>query len=70
MVFALFFKSPEKASEPVEYLAVSKDLEGKSFDYLFKMTRKDIDEKAADEENGKRLWKLSEDLVGKISKEQ
>lgn len=62
LVFALFFASPRKAAEPVVYLAVSKDLEGKPFDYLFKMSRKEIDEKASDEENGKRLWKMSEEL--------
>ncbi len=67
LVFALFFKSPAKASEPVEYLAVSKNQEGKTFDYLFKMSRKDIDVKAAEAENGRRLWELSEQLVQKIS---
>jgi NAD(P)-dependent dehydrogenase (short-subunit alcohol dehydrogenase family) len=63
LVFALFFASPRKAAEPVVYLAVSKDLEGKTFDYLFKMSRKEIDEKATDEANGKKLWKFSEDLI-------
>jgi NAD(P)-dependent dehydrogenase (short-subunit alcohol dehydrogenase family) len=63
LIFAIFFKSPRKAAEPVVYLAVSRDLEGKPYDYLFKMSRKEIDEKAADEENGEILWKLSENLV-------
>jgi NAD(P)-dependent dehydrogenase (short-subunit alcohol dehydrogenase family) len=63
LVFAMFFKSPKKAAEPVLYLAISKDLEGKPYDYLFKMSRKAIDEKAADLENGKKLWKMSEELV-------
>jgi NAD(P)-dependent dehydrogenase (short-subunit alcohol dehydrogenase family) len=67
LVFAMFFKSPKKAAEPVVYLAISKDLEGKPYDYLFKMSRKDIDEKAADPENGKKLWKLSEEIVTGIS---
>jgi NAD(P)-dependent dehydrogenase (short-subunit alcohol dehydrogenase family) len=67
LVFAMFFKSPRKAAEPVIYLTVSKDLEGKPYDYLFKMSRKKIDEKAADDENGKKLWDLSEELVRKIS---
>jgi len=62
LIFFLFFKSPRKAAEPVVYLAVSKDLEGLSFDYLFKMSRKEIDEKASNEENGRKLWKLSEEL--------
>jgi NAD(P)-dependent dehydrogenase (short-subunit alcohol dehydrogenase family) len=63
LIFALFFKSPRKAAEPVVYLAVSRDLEGKPFDYLFKMSRKEIDEKASDRDNGKRLWKMSEELI-------
>ncbi len=63
LIFAMFFKSPRKAAEPVVYLAASKDMEGKPYDYLFKMSRKDIDEKAANEENGKRLWGLSEELL-------
>jgi len=67
VIFTIFFKSPKKAAEPVMFLAASKDLEGKSFDYLFKMSRKEIDEKAADEENGKKLWELSEKLVGTLN---
>lgn len=67
LIFAMFFKSPEKAAEPVIYLAVSKDLEGKPYDYLFKMSRKEIDEKAEDEMNGKKLWELSEKLCEEIS---
>jgi NAD(P)-dependent dehydrogenase (short-subunit alcohol dehydrogenase family) len=63
VVFAMFFKSPAKAAEPVLYLACSKDLEGKPFDYLFRMTRKPVDDKAADVENGKKLWEMSEGLV-------
>lgn len=63
LVFSVFFKSPAKAAEPVIYLAISPDLDGKTFDYLFKMTRKDIDPKAEDEKNGKKLWRLSQELV-------
>lgn len=66
LIFALFFASPKKAAEPVVYLAVSKDVEGKPFDYLFKMSRKEIDEKASDEDNGKKLWKMSEELIRRL----
>jgi NAD(P)-dependent dehydrogenase (short-subunit alcohol dehydrogenase family) len=66
LIFAMFFKSPRKAAEPVVYLAVSRELENKPFDYLFKMSRKDIDEKAEDEKNGKKLWEMSEKLAGTI----
>lgn len=65
LVFSIFFKSPEKASEPVVYLAASDDVEGKAKDYLFLMSRREMDGKATDPENGKRLWELSEAISGK-----
>ena len=68
LVFILFFRSPEKASEPVVYLTASKDIEGKAFDYLFLMERKAIDKKAEDTNNGKRLWELSEEILKKLKK--
>lgn len=63
LVFSIFFRSPKKACEPVVYLAASKDIEGKNFDYLFLMERKAIDENAEDPENGVKLWKKSEELL-------
>lgn len=63
LIFSLFFRSPKDAAKPVVYLAASKDLEGKPFDYLFLMARREIDAKADDPENGKRLWDLSEELM-------
>jgi len=63
LVFSIFFRSPKKASEPVVYFAVSKDVEGKAFDYLFLMERKPIDEKANDPKCGEKLWRLSEELL-------
>lgn len=63
LVFKAFFRSPEVACEPVVYLAASKDEEGKASDYLFLMSRKQVDEKASNPENGKRLWELSEELL-------
>lgn len=62
LVFGIFFRSPAKAAMPAVYLAASPDVEGKAFDYLFLMSRKDVDEKASDPENGKHLWELSETL--------
>jgi NAD(P)-dependent dehydrogenase (short-subunit alcohol dehydrogenase family) len=66
LVFYLFFKSPRKAAVPVIYLAVSKELEGKPFDYLFLMNRKEIAPLSEDPENGKKLWELSENLVKQL----
>ena len=66
LTFSIFFRSPEKACEPVIYLAASKDVEGKAMDYLFLMSRKDMDEKATDPVNGEKLWKVSEELKDKV----
>jgi NAD(P)-dependent dehydrogenase (short-subunit alcohol dehydrogenase family) len=63
LVFGIFFKSPDRAAVPAIYLAASGDVEGKAFDYLFLMSRKEVDEKASDPANGKRLWELSEELL-------
>jgi len=62
LVFGIFFKSPARAAIPAVYLAASQDVEGKPFDYLFLMSRQKVDEKAADPDNGRRLWELSETL--------
>jgi NAD(P)-dependent dehydrogenase (short-subunit alcohol dehydrogenase family) len=66
-VFRLFFRPPGKAAEPVVYLTASPDEEGKLIDYLHIMARKEMDDKATDPENGKKLWEMSEELVRKIS---
>jgi NAD(P)-dependent dehydrogenase (short-subunit alcohol dehydrogenase family) len=63
LIFKAFFRSPETACEPVVYLAASKEVEGKPTDYLFLMSRKAVDEKAIDPENGKKLWLLTEELL-------
>jgi NAD(P)-dependent dehydrogenase (short-subunit alcohol dehydrogenase family) len=68
LVFGLFFKSPSKAAVPVIYLASSGDVKGKTFDYLFLMSRKEVDEKSSDPENGRRLWELSEKLWQSLNK--
>ncbi len=67
LVFGIFFRSPQKACQPVIYLAASGDMEGKTGDYMFLMQHKAMDEKALDPENGRKLWKLSEELVKKIN---
>jgi hypothetical protein len=68
LVFGIFFRSPKKACEPVIYLAASKELEGTSANYMFLMQQKEMDEKATDPQNGKRLWELSEKLEEQILK--
>jgi NAD(P)-dependent dehydrogenase (short-subunit alcohol dehydrogenase family) len=66
LVFRLFFNSPMKAAEPVVYLTASRVLEGKATDYLFLMSRKEIDQKAQDPLNGARLWEATEKLLSKF----
>jgi len=67
VVFRIFFRSPLKASEPVVYLSASKDVEAKDLDYLFLMQRKEMDAKAMDETNGKKLWDISQDLIKEVN---
>ena len=69
LIFSLFFRSPQKAAEPVLYLAASKDMEAKGKDYLFLMSRKEVDEKADDPINGNKLWELSDSLVSSLTKD-
>jgi NAD(P)-dependent dehydrogenase (short-subunit alcohol dehydrogenase family) len=66
VVFSLFFRSPEKACEPVVYLAASPDMESRSWDYLFLMSRKPVDDKAGDRKNGQQLWERSARLLGEM----
>ena len=63
LVFALFFRSPKVAVKPLVYFAVSPEVKGESIDYLFLMSRKNMDSKTTDTSNGHKLWKLSEDLL-------
>ncbi len=65
LVFGIFFRSPKLAVQPVIYFATSREVEEKSTDYLFLMSRKEMDAKALDVENGDQLWKLSEELLQK-----
>ena len=64
-VFSLFFKSPEKASDPILYFA-SENNASKLIDYLFLMQLKTMDDKATDEANGEKLWELSERLIKEL----
>ena len=66
LTFSIFFRSPKRACEPVIYLAASGDVEGKTIDYLFLMSRKEMDQKATDPANGEKLWEVSEKLRREI----
>lgn len=66
LVFSIFFKSPEKASDPILYFASATNDESKPIDYLFLMQQKEMDEKALDDENGKKLWVLTQELIDRM----
>lgn len=63
IIFSLFFRAPEKAAEPVLYLACAKEMESINLDYFFLMSRKPMDAKSQEKENGEKLWRLSEQLL-------
>lgn len=66
-IFSIFFRSPEKACEPVVYFAASQDVEGKPIDYFFLMSRKEMDDKATDPAHGKQLWEKSAELMSSLN---
>ena len=66
LIFKLFFRSPEEAAEPVVYLSTAQSLEGKAFDYLYLMSRKEVDEMARDPDNGRILWDKTMNLLRKF----
>jgi NAD(P)-dependent dehydrogenase (short-subunit alcohol dehydrogenase family) len=68
VIFGLFFRSPDIACEPIVYFAAEPN-PNKGFDYLFLMTRADIDEKTSNKENAKLLWKRSEKIINEIDRE-
>jgi NAD(P)-dependent dehydrogenase (short-subunit alcohol dehydrogenase family) len=63
VVFGIFFRSPVVAVKPVVYFAASQEVKDKSLDYLFLMSRKEMDPKAMDKRNGEELWRRSVDLL-------
>ncbi len=65
LVFGIFFRSPAKAVQPVIYFATSHEVRDCPIDYLFLMSRKEMDPKATDIVNGDKIWTLSEALLNK-----
>ncbi len=63
IVFAIFFKSPQKASDPILYFATESSKDANPIGYLFLMHPREMDLKAYDDKNRKRLWEMSEILI-------
>jgi NAD(P)-dependent dehydrogenase (short-subunit alcohol dehydrogenase family) len=65
-IFRIIFKSPEKAAMPVVYMAISKDYEGKTNEYLHMFNEKKMDPKIYIPEEGSKLWERSDELWRKV----
>ena len=60
----LFMKSPEKGAATAIYLATSPEVEGVSGRYFVNCREKKLAPHATDEATARRLWEISEELVG------
>lgn len=65
-IFALFFKAPAQACEPVVYLACARSLRGRTGVYLHLMEEKQIQAAAAEPTHAQQLWQASRCLLGKL----
>ncbi len=66
LIFTVIFKSPKKAALAPVYLAVSKDFNGLSNQYLHMFNKKLMDEKVYDPVEGQKLWQASLELWEQI----
>ena len=58
-----FFQSPERAAQPVVYLACSRAMEGETGVYLHTTRRREPSDRASDPTLGARLWDASGRLL-------
>lgn len=65
-IFGIIFKKPSDAARAVVYMAISKDYEGKTGEYLHMFNHKRMDEKAYLEEEGSKLWNVSQQVWEKV----
>jgi NAD(P)-dependent dehydrogenase (short-subunit alcohol dehydrogenase family) len=65
-IFALCFKDPAQACEPVVYLACARALEGRSGVYLHRMEEKSVAAATADADHGRKLWDASRALLERL----
>jgi short-subunit dehydrogenase len=62
-IMKLFFRSPEKATEPVIYLCCASDMGKRTGVYLHMMREKAISTLASNAENGRLQWEKSDQLL-------
>jgi NAD(P)-dependent dehydrogenase (short-subunit alcohol dehydrogenase family) len=65
-IFALFFKNPAKACEPVVYLSCAQSLRERTGVYLHLMEEKRIQAATADPDNAQKLWEASRSLLERL----
>jgi NAD(P)-dependent dehydrogenase (short-subunit alcohol dehydrogenase family) len=65
-LFALFFKDPAKACEPVIYLACARSLRDRTGVYLHLMEEKPLQAETAAAKNAQKLWHASRALLEKL----
>ena len=65
-MFALFFKDPAKACEPVVYLSCARALQDRTRVYLHRLEEKQIQAEAADPKNAQKLWETGRCLLEKL----
>lgn len=66
LIFALFFKAPAKACEPVVYLSCAPALRDRTGVYLHLMEEKPVAAATAAADNGDRLWRASLALLERL----
>lgn len=69
MIFFLAFKSPRKAARAVIYMALSKDYQNRSNEYLHMFIPKRMDEKCYNPQEGSKLWEHSMRLGQQVDPE-
>jgi len=65
-IFSITFQSPEKAAKAVVYMAVSKDYDNRTGQYLHMFNEKQMDEKVYMTVEGQKLWEHSVDVWKKV----
>ena len=64
VLLALLYRSPERGADSVVWAASSPELEGVTGGYFHDRRPKRSSERSHDEATAKRLWQVSEELVG------
>ena len=68
-IFFIIFRSPASAAKAVIYLAISRDFDGKTNEYLHMFNQKKMDSKVYDVEEGRKLWNETYKLWRAVDKD-